>query len=85
MFTFSMTSFVVKRELQDLCTVPDMRNTEYGTDHSLVRGKLKLYIKLKIRYNGTKIHKHIDISRLRGLAICEDLQIAFEDSEFDGT
>lgn len=62
-----------------------MRSAEYGADHRLVCGKLKLYIKLKIRYNGTKIHKHIDISRLRGLAICEDLQIAFEDSEFDST
>ena len=36
-----------KRDLRDVCIVRVMRGAECGTDHKLVRGKLKMCIKLE--------------------------------------
>lgn len=49
-----------------------------GIDNSLVCGQMKVCIKCKIRYNGTRIPKCVKVSRLRVLAICKNLQIAFK-------
>ena len=62
-----------------------MRGAECGTDHKLVRGKLKLRIKRKMRATGTKVPKRIDVSKLQSLEMQESLSNTFENVEFDGT
>ena len=47
-----------------MCTVPVMKGAECGTDRRRVRGKMKLRIKRKVRSNGIKVPKRIDVSKL---------------------
>ena len=62
-----------------------MRGTECGTDHRLVRGKMKLRIMRKKRSEGIKVPKRIDVSSLKDPEARNNLQKAFEDVEFDGS
>ena len=41
-----------------VCTVSVMHGLECGTDHELVRGKLKMFIKRKVRATGAKNKLH---------------------------
>ena len=54
-----------KRDLQDVSTVRVLRGAECGTDHKLVRGKIKMRIRKKIRATGVKVPKRIDVSKLQ--------------------
>ena len=51
-----------KRDLRDVCTVRVVHGAECGTDHKLVRGKLKMCIKRKVRETGVKVLKRNDVS-----------------------
>ena len=62
-----------------------MRGAVCGTDHRLVRAKLKLRIMRKSRYQGVKVPKRIDVSKLQDSNVREDLQKALEDEQYDGT
>ena len=73
------------RDLQDVCTVRVMRGAECGTDHHLVRGKMKLRIMRKGRAEGTKTPKRIDVSKLKDKETCDNLEKAFESVQFDGS
>lgn len=53
-----------KSDLRDICNVKVLRSAECGTDHKLVRGKFKLYIRKKMRTSGVRVPKRIDISKL---------------------
>lgn len=61
-----------------------MHGAKRGMDHMLVHGKVKFCIRCKIRYNGTKILKLINVLRLKDLAICKDFQMAFKDVKLNG-
>ena len=74
-----------KRDLQDVCTVRVMRGAECGSDHRLVRGKLKLHVRRKTRSQGIKFPKRIDVSRLRDMSVRKELQEALESEQFDST
>jgi hypothetical protein len=62
-----------------------MRGAECGTDHRLVRGKLKLRIMRKSRSQGVKVPKRIDVSKLQDSKVRENLQKAMGEVQFDGT
>ena len=51
-----------------------MRDAEYGMDHMLVRGKLKFHIMRKIRYEGIKVPKRINVSKLKDFMVFENHQ-----------
>lgn len=42
-----------------------MHSTECGSDHKLVRGKFKLHICKRIRMDGVKASKEIDVTKLK--------------------
>ena len=72
------------RDLRDVCNVRVMRGAECGTDHMLVRGKLKVNIRRKNRSYGVSIPMRIDVSKLGDLQVRKDLENAFENVNFDG-
>ena len=74
-----------KRDLQDVCTVRVMRGAECGTDHKLVRAKIKMRIRKKIRTTGVKVPKRIDVSKLQNKEVRETLSNTFDNIIFDGT
>ena len=55
-----------------------MRGAECGTDHKLVRGKLKVCIKRKVRTTGVKVPKRIDVSKLQNSEVREALRNTFD-------
>ena len=51
------------QDIQDMCSVRVMRGAECGTDHKLVRVKMKFRIRRKVRQNGVKVPKRIDVTK----------------------
>ena len=74
-----------KRDLQDLCTVRVLRGAECGSDHNLVRAKFKMRIRKKVRLNGVKVPKRLDVTKLKCEAVRESLQEKLNETHFDGT
>lgn len=54
-----------KQDSSDACSVHVMHSTECGSDHKLVRGKFKLHICKRIRMDGVKASKEIDVTKLK--------------------
>ena len=50
-----------------------------------VRGKLKLFIKCKIRPDRIEVSKRIDVSKLKDSSVCENLQETIVEEKFAGT
>ena len=74
-----------KRDLRDVCTVRVIRGAECGTDHKLVRGKLKMCIKRKVRTTGVKVPKRIDVSKLQNSEVREALRNTFDKIDVGGS
>ena len=74
-----------KRDLRDVCTVRVMRGAECGTDHKLVRGKLKMCIKRKERTTAVKVPKRIDVSKLQNSEVREALRNTFDNIDVGGS
>ena len=74
-----------KRNLRDVCTVRVMRGAECGTDHKLVRGKLKMCIKRKGRTTAVKVPKRIDVSKLQNSEVREALRNTFDNIDVGGS
>jgi hypothetical protein len=67
-----LIDFIITRKsnLADICNVK-----ECGTDHNLVRGKFKFCIRKKVRMEGVKVPKRIDVSKLtQDDNICKQFQ-----------
>ena len=62
-----------------------VQSAECGTDHRIVRVKLKLRIMRKSRPQGVRVPKRIDVSKLQDSKVRENLRKAIEDVQFDGT
>jgi len=73
------------RDFSDVCNVRVMRGAECGTDHFLVRAKIKLKILRRRRPNGVKIPKRIDISKVNDPTKRNELSHAFLRENFDGS
>ena len=57
-----------RRDISDACKVKVLRSADCDTDHKLVRGKFKLRIRKKIRLNGVKAPKRLNVSKQIGRA-----------------
>ena len=68
-----------------VCTVSVMHGLECGTDHELVRGKLKMFIKRKVRATGVKVSKRIDVSKLHKSEVREALRNTFDNIDVGGS
>ena len=75
-----MIDFIItrRRDLRSFCKVRVMRGAECGTDHMMVRAKLKVLVRRKIRSSGVKVPKRIDVSKLKDSATREALSSAFD-------
>ena len=62
-----------------------MREEECGTDHNIVRGKLKMCIKKKVRATGVKMPKRIGVSKLHNSEVREALRISFDNIDAGGS
>lgn len=62
-----------KRDIGDACNVKVLCSADCDIDHKLVRGKFKLRIRKKIRMNGVKVPKQLNISRLAEKDVCNQL------------
>ena len=73
-----MIDFIItrRRDLRNFCKVRVMRGAECGTDHMMVRAKLKISIRRKIRLSGVKVPKRIDVAKLNDGAAREALSSA---------
>ena len=71
-----LIDFIITRKsnLADICNVKVLRSAECGTDHKLVRGKFKFCIRKKVRMEGVKVPKRIDVSKLMQDDICKQFQ-----------
>ena len=74
-----------RRDLRDVCSVRVMRGADCDTDHKMLRAKLKIIIRRKVRVNGVKVPKRIDVSKLQDSDVRKNLCDAFDSLEFDGT
>lgn len=76
--------FIISRrcDLRSFCKVRVMRGAECGTDHMMVRAKLKIVIRRKARYNGVKVPKRIDVSKLKDPDVKDALKTAFDQTDF---
>ena len=74
-----------KRDLADVCNVRVLRSAECDTDHKMVRGKFKCRIRKKIRFEGVKIPKSINVSKLKDPVIRETVSAKLDSLVFDGT
>ena len=63
-----MIDFIItrRRDLKNFCKVRVMRGAECGTDHMMVRAKLKVSIHKKVRLSVVKVPKRIDVAKLKG-------------------
>ena len=61
-----LTAFIITRmrDIGHICNVRVLRSAECDTAHTLVRGKFKLSIQQKIRMNGVKVPKRLNVSKL---------------------
>jgi hypothetical protein len=82
-----MIDFIITRrgDLRDVCNVRVLRSAECDTDHKMVRGKFKLQIRKKIRMEGVKVPKRINVSKLNQPDVCKILCDTFENLHFDGS
>ena len=74
-----------KQDLGDVCNVRVLPSAECDTDHKLVRGKFKLRIRKKIRTNGVKVPKRINVLRLKQKDTCKAFSDKMDTVIFDGT
>ena len=74
-----------KKDISDLCNVRVLRSAECDTDHKLVRGKLKLRIRRKVRMNGVKVPKRLDVSKLAKQETRTVLSDLMDNVNLDGT
>lgn len=72
-----------RRDIGDVCNVKVLRSADCDTDHKLVRGKLKLRIRKKIRMNGVKTPKRLNVSRLAENNVCTQLSQRLAESNLD--
>lgn len=73
-----------KRDNQDICSVGATRAADCGTKHMMLRAKLKLEVRCKVRWNGVKVSKRVNL-KLKDPKVKEKLQSVFERTNFDGT
>ena len=82
-----MIDFIITRQsdLADVCSMRVLRSADCDTDHKLVRCKLKLRIRKRMRMNGVKAPKRIDVAKLKLPGVTESLRAKLDDMEFDGS
>ena len=73
-----------RSDLRNFCKVKVMRGADCDTDHLMVRAKLKVSIRRKSRFNGVKVPKRIDISRLKDTDVRDALKSEFDQTDFSG-
>lgn len=78
-----------RSDLRNFCKVKVMRGADCDTDHLMVRAKLKISIRRKSRFNGVKVPKRIDVSKLKDPTVKNTLksaydQVDFSDLDWDG-
>ena len=57
---------------------------ECGTDHKLVCGKLKMYIKRKVRATGVKLPKRTDVSKFKNSEVRQAVRNTFDNIDVGG-
>jgi hypothetical protein len=67
-----------RSDIRNFCKVRVMRGADCDTDHLMVRAKLKISIRRKSRFNGVKVPKRIDVSKLRDPSVRHSLASAFD-------
>ena len=75
-----MIDFIItrRRDLKNFCKVRVMRGAECGTDHMMVRAKLKVSIRKRVRLSGVKVPKRIDVAKLKDPAKREALSTSLD-------
>ena len=74
-----------KRDLVDVCNVRVLRSAECDTDHKMVPGKFKCRIRKKIRLEGVKVPKRINVAKLKSPDIRRAMTAKLDCLDFDGT
>lgn len=59
-----------------------MRDAACDTDNLMIRAKLKISIHQKNHFNGVKVHKQIDISKLRYPLVRNKLKSTYDQVDF---
>ena len=63
-----------KSDISDACNVRVLRSAECDTDHKMVRGTFKLRIRRKIRMEGVKVPKRINVAKLSETDLCQQFE-----------
>ena len=74
-----------QRDIADVSIVRVLRSANCDTDHRLVRGKFKLRIRKKLRMEGVKVPKRIDVSKLKDSHTLEIVNAALDSLPLDGS
>jgi len=72
-----------RRDISDACNVKVLRSADCDTDHKLVRGKFKLRIRKKIRLNGVKAPKRLNVSKLSDSIVRRQLSQRLDEANLE--
>ena len=82
-----MIDFIITRRnnLRDVCNIRVLRGANYYNDQKMVSEKFMFQIQKKIRKEGVKVLKRINVSKLHQPDVCKQLYYTFDNLNFGGT
>lgn len=74
-----------RSDLKNFCKIRVMRGAECGTDHMMLRGKMKIRVRRKTRFGALRAAQRLDVTKLQDPNVCIAIKNHFNELNFENS